>query len=148
MVEAIQRSSLTQSIHLNVDSSQQGASSSGILPQGSDSISQPGEAEKTTGGRGSPVVRNLPLLFTEVTSLGASSSGTPPQGAGGSSKPIDEGGLQYAAFKVDRLRLAKTKCTEVPRISLKPGTAKVVPAVHGTAQVQEGPDQGDYKAQV
>jgi hypothetical protein len=93
--------------------SQQGASSSGIPPWGADSISQPREAEKTTRGRGSPVVSNLPLLFAEVTFLGASRSGIPPQGASGSSmlvegasssgipqqgaldssKPVDEGDL-------------------------------------------------------
>jgi hypothetical protein len=49
MVEVIQRSSLTHSLHLKVDSSQQGASSSGIPLWGADSISQPGEAKKTTG---------------------------------------------------------------------------------------------------
>jgi hypothetical protein len=63
--EATQRSFLTQSLHLKIDSSQQGASSSGIPPQGSDSINQPEEAEKTTGGRGSPIVSNLPLLFSD-----------------------------------------------------------------------------------
>jgi hypothetical protein len=88
MAVVIQRSSPVQSLHLKVDSSQQGASSSGIPPWGADSISQPGESEKTTGGRGSPVVRNLPLLFIEVTYLGASSSGIPPHGASGSSKPV------------------------------------------------------------
>jgi hypothetical protein len=51
--------------------------------------SQPKEAEKTIGGRDSPVVRNLLLLFIEVTSLGASSSGIPPQGASCSSKPVN-----------------------------------------------------------
>jgi hypothetical protein len=34
-------------------------------------------------------VRNLPLVFIEVTFLGASSSGIPPQGASGSSIPVD-----------------------------------------------------------
>jgi hypothetical protein len=34
-------------------------------------------------------VRNLPLLFIEVTSLGASGFEIPPQGAGGSNKPVD-----------------------------------------------------------
>jgi hypothetical protein len=66
-----------------------GASSSGIPLQGADSINQPGEAEKITGGRDSLVVRNLPALSIEVTSLGASSSDISPQGAGGSSKPVD-----------------------------------------------------------
>jgi hypothetical protein len=69
--------------------SQQGASSSGIPPQGANSISQPGEAEKTTGDRDSPVVRNLLLPFVEVISLGASGSGIPPQGASGSSIHVD-----------------------------------------------------------
>jgi hypothetical protein len=46
---------------MKVDIFQQGASSSGIPSQEDDSISQPGETEKTTGGRDSPVVRNLPL---------------------------------------------------------------------------------------
>jgi hypothetical protein len=49
----------------------------------------PGKLRRHLGGRESPVVSNLPLLFTEVTSLGASSSGTPPQGAGSSSKSVD-----------------------------------------------------------
>jgi hypothetical protein len=38
---------------------------------------------------------------------------------GSSSKPVDEGDLQYVAFKVGRLHLAKTKCLEVPGGSLK-----------------------------
>jgi hypothetical protein len=42
-----------------------------------------------TGGRDLLVVRNLPTLSIEVTSLEASSSNIPPQGAGGSSKPVD-----------------------------------------------------------
>jgi hypothetical protein len=70
---------------VKVSSSQWGASSSGIPPQGTDSSSQPGEAEKTTGGRDSPVVRNLPI---KVTSLGSSSSGIPPQGASIYGKPV------------------------------------------------------------
>jgi hypothetical protein len=41
MAEAIQRSSLTQSLHLKVDSSLQGTSSSGILPQGTGGSSKP-----------------------------------------------------------------------------------------------------------
>jgi hypothetical protein len=73
---------------LNVNHSQQGASSSGILPWEADSISQPREGEETIGGRGSPVVRNPPTLY-EVTSLGASSSDISPQRAGESSKPVD-----------------------------------------------------------
>jgi hypothetical protein len=63
MVEAIQSSSLTHSLHLKVEPSQQGANSSGIPPRGDDSISQLGEAEKTTRGRDSPVVRNLPYYL-------------------------------------------------------------------------------------
>jgi hypothetical protein len=66
-----------------------GASSNGIPPRGADSISQPREAEKITGGRDSLVVRNLPTLSIEVTSSGVSSSDIPPQEAGGSSKPVD-----------------------------------------------------------
>jgi hypothetical protein len=62
-------------------------------------------------------VRKIPLLFTEVTTLEASSSGIPPQGAGGSSKPVGEDDLQYVAFNVGRLHLAKTKCLEVPKVS-------------------------------
>jgi hypothetical protein len=58
------------------------------------------EAEKTTGGRNSPVVRNLPSLLKEVIFLGASSSGIPLQGASGSSKHVDEGDLLYVAFFV------------------------------------------------
>jgi hypothetical protein len=80
---------LFDSLHLKVDPSEQGARSSGLLPRGADSISQPGEAEKTTGGSDSPVVRNILSLPIEGTSLGASSSGIPPQGAGGSRKPAD-----------------------------------------------------------
>jgi hypothetical protein len=45
------------------------------------------EAENTTRGRGSPVVRNLTLPFTAATSLGASSFGTPPWGADSISQP-------------------------------------------------------------
>jgi hypothetical protein len=77
-----------QGLHLKVDSSQQGASSSGISHQGADSINQPREAEETTGGRGSLTVKNQPLLFMEVTSLEANHSGSSPQGASGSSKPM------------------------------------------------------------
>jgi hypothetical protein len=32
---------------------------------------------------------------------------------------VDEGDLQYVAFKVGKLHLAKTKCLEVPEGSLK-----------------------------
>jgi hypothetical protein len=74
---------------LKANFSQQGASSSGIPPQRTDSISQPKEVEKTTGSKDSPVVRILLLPFIEVTSLGASGSGIPPQGASGSSIPVD-----------------------------------------------------------
>jgi hypothetical protein len=74
--------------------SQQGDSSSGIPPWGTDSISQPEETEKTTWGRSSPVVRNLSLLSIAVTFLGASSSGIPPQGASSSSKPVGLTGSQ------------------------------------------------------
>jgi hypothetical protein len=68
--------------------SQHRARSSGIPPWEANSISQLGEAEKTTEGRDSPTVSNLPLLFIEVTFLGASSSDIPPQGASGSGKPV------------------------------------------------------------
>jgi hypothetical protein len=54
---------------LKVHPSWQGASSSGILPWAADIISQHWVAEKTTGGRGSPVVRNLTLLSMEVSYL-------------------------------------------------------------------------------
>jgi hypothetical protein len=57
--EAIQRSSPIRSLHLKADFSQQGASSSGIPSRGAKSISQPEVAKKITGGRDSPVVRNL-----------------------------------------------------------------------------------------
>jgi hypothetical protein len=60
-----------------------------MSPWGADSISQSKEAEKTTRGRDSPVVRNLTLLYAQVTSLGASGSGRLPQGANGSSTPVD-----------------------------------------------------------
>jgi hypothetical protein len=88
---------------LEVDSSQQGASSSGILPWGADSISQPREAEKTTRDRDSPVVRNIPSPSIEVTSLGASSSDIPTQGAGGSSKPVN---WKPIAFDIHNRELA------------------------------------------
>jgi hypothetical protein len=74
---------------LKVDHSQQGASSSGTPPWAADSIRQPREAEKTTGNRGSLTVRNLPLLFTEVTSSEASGSDIPSKGVSGSSIPVD-----------------------------------------------------------
>jgi hypothetical protein len=50
--------------------------------------------------------------FMQICGLGISSAGIPPQTGGGSSKPVDEGDLQYAAFMVDRLHLAQTKCLE------------------------------------
>jgi hypothetical protein len=40
-----------------------------IPPQRADSISQPGKAEKTTGGRGPPVVRNIPKEFSVTVSI-------------------------------------------------------------------------------
>jgi hypothetical protein len=40
----------------------------GIPPQGPDNISKPGDAEKTTGGRGSPVVKNPPKEFSVTES--------------------------------------------------------------------------------
>jgi hypothetical protein len=58
-------------------------------PQGAENISQRREAEETTGGRDSLVLRNLPTLSIKATSLGVSSSDIPPQGASGSSKPVD-----------------------------------------------------------
>jgi hypothetical protein len=93
-------------------------------------------------------VRNVPLQFTEVSSLGSSSSAILPHGVGGSGKFVDEGDLQYVAFKVDRLHLAQIKCLEVPGGSLKkPGRTKVVSGAHSngvrcTTQVYGGPDQG------
>jgi hypothetical protein len=65
------------------------------LQQGADSNSQPGEAEKTSAGRGSPVVRNLPKGFSDTdlhlkadhSQKGASSSGIPPWGAESISQP-------------------------------------------------------------
>jgi hypothetical protein len=74
---------------LKVDHFEQGCTSSDIPPWGADSINKTREAEKTTGGRGSPVVRNLPLLSIQTTSVGASDSGTPPQGANGSSTLVE-----------------------------------------------------------
>jgi hypothetical protein len=73
------------------------------------------EAEKTAGGRESPVVRNLPSVPINVTSLGASSSGILPQGA---SKPVEEDDLQHVASKAGRLHLAPN-CLEVPGGNLK-----------------------------
>jgi hypothetical protein len=87
--EALQRRSPIWILHSKADFSQQGASSSGFPPWEADSISQSGVAEKTTRCRESPVVRNLPLPFTEDTSLGASGSGIPPQGDSSSSIPVD-----------------------------------------------------------
>jgi hypothetical protein len=66
-----------------------GASSSGIPPQGADSISKPGESEKITGSRDSLVVGNLPTLSIEVTPWEPVISDTSLQGAVGSSKPVD-----------------------------------------------------------
>jgi hypothetical protein len=43
-------------------------SNSGIPSPGSDSISQPEEAEKTTGGRVSTGVRNVPKEFPHTES--------------------------------------------------------------------------------
>jgi hypothetical protein len=83
---------------LKVDPSQQVARSSVTPPWGADSISQPREAEKITGGRDSPVLRNLPSLSIEVSSLGASSSGIPPRGAGSSSKPVDSEPIVLAYY--------------------------------------------------
>jgi hypothetical protein len=142
-VKAIQRSCLTQSLHWKVDSSQQETSSSGI-PWAADSISQPGEAEKTTGGRGSPVVSNLPSLPIKVTSLVASSSGIPPRGASGSSKPVDEGDLQHVASKVGRLHLANTKLSGSARSKLKKklGRAKLVPGAYSNWDMWYYPSPG------
>jgi hypothetical protein len=64
-------------------------SSSGILLQASDNISQPRVAKKTSGGRGSSVARILPLLLIEATYLGASACDIPVEGASDSSKPVD-----------------------------------------------------------
>lgn len=83
MAEAIRRNSLVQSLLLKSNSCQQWASSSCIQPRGTDSINQPGEPEKTTWGRGLLVVRNLTLLFIEISCLGVTNSGTPPQAATG-----------------------------------------------------------------
>jgi hypothetical protein len=71
---------MAQSLCLKVNSSQQRTSSSNIPPLGDDSISQHREAKKAARGRsrGSPVVRNLALVFIEVTDLGVSSSGMSP----------------------------------------------------------------------
>jgi hypothetical protein len=74
---------MTQSLYLKIDSSQQVASSVGIPPWGSDSMSQCGEVEKTTGGRALPVMGNLLLLFIEVTFLGPSCAGILPREASG-----------------------------------------------------------------
>jgi hypothetical protein len=57
--------------------------------------------------------------FTEVISVPATGSGTPPQGPGGSRKHVDESGLLYKAFKVDRLHLANSKWLEMLGKSLK-----------------------------
>jgi hypothetical protein len=137
---------LIQSLHLKVDPSQQGASSSAYHPaelRVSANLGklrrQPGQGlttcEKPTftiyrGHFWEPVAlayhhRQLGVLacmwigsqqfwhtttgswcFQQICGLEASSSGTPLQRAGGSSKPVDEGDLQYVTFKVDRLHLA------------------------------------------
>jgi hypothetical protein len=79
----------------------------------------PGKLRRQLGRRVHQL-RNLPLPFTEVTSLGASSSGIlpqkvksfqhtcgwgassfriPPQRAGNSSKPVNEGDVQYCSLQ-------------------------------------------------
>jgi hypothetical protein len=66
----------------------------------------------------------------------------PPQRAGGSSKPVDEGDIQYVAFKVGRFHMAKTKCPEVQGGSLNPGRAKSVPGAHGNRGTWQNPSPG------
>jgi hypothetical protein len=64
---------------------------------------------------------------------------------------VDGVDLKYAAFKVGRLHLAKTKSLEVPGGTLKePDYYRGLTAtgVHGTTHVQGGPDQGARKAKV
>lgn len=99
----------TLRLHLKSSLSQQAASISGIPTQGVDSISQPGKAEKAARGRGSPVVRNLSLLFTDVIFLGASSSGKSQQGAGSSRKPVDEGDLHSLEVSGGNLKSRKSQ---------------------------------------
>jgi hypothetical protein len=76
-------SKVIQTLHQKVDLSQQRANSSGKLTQGAGSSTQPQAAEKSTGDRDSPVVKNLPI---KVTLQGANYSGTPPVGTSSSSK--------------------------------------------------------------
>jgi hypothetical protein len=64
------------------------ASSSGIPCQGDDSISHPNEAGKITRSRDLQVMRNIPTIYTEVTSLEVCTSDIPPKTASGSSKPV------------------------------------------------------------
>jgi hypothetical protein len=94
MVEATERNSLAQSLHMKVDSPQQRVSISGTQPHGAESINQSMKDEKTTRGSGSPPVRNLLLLFINATSLGDSNCSI-RQTVGSSSKPVDEGDLQH-----------------------------------------------------
>jgi hypothetical protein len=87
VVKATQRSSLVHKLHLKVDSSQQGTRSSCTPPEEAASNSQPTEAEKTTGDRNRPAVKNL--LLTEVTPLAIITSGTPPHGCSSSRITVD-----------------------------------------------------------
>jgi hypothetical protein len=66
------RSSLTETFHLKIDPSQQGASSSGTPVRGADISSQNGADVKRTEGSNSPAVRNLTSLLIKVTCVGAS----------------------------------------------------------------------------
>jgi hypothetical protein len=86
--------------------------------QGASSTDRPGDAEKTTGGRDSPVAVNLPNGPIKVISQGVGSSDTPPQGASSSIKPMEGGDLQVAS-KVGRLHLAKTRLSGSARRKVK-----------------------------
>jgi hypothetical protein len=61
-VNMLKRIPAMQFFHQKVHLSQQGASSSGKQTQGAGTSSQHWVAEKTTGGRDSQVVRNLPMM--------------------------------------------------------------------------------------
>jgi hypothetical protein len=74
--KATQTSPVIQGLHQNVELSA-GSLQFWQTTKEAGSSSQPGIAEKSTGGRYSTAVRNLPIKVTSQTA----SSGTPSQGA-------------------------------------------------------------------
>jgi hypothetical protein len=113
------KTKVAAAIQFKVEPSQQGESSTGIPPRGASSTDKPGDAQKSIGGRDSPIVSNLPNRPIKVTSQGVSSSDIPPQGPSVSSKPVEGGDLQHVASKVGKLHLAKTRLSGSARRKLK-----------------------------